>query len=96
MVDSTPTMADGIAVKKPGQRTFEITQKYVDDIYCVDEMEIARTMLMVLERNKLLVEGSGACSLSALLYEKIKTEGKEGCCGFKRWKCRYEFYIEDY
>jgi threonine dehydratase len=77
MVESTPTMADGIAVKKPGLRTFDIVQKYVDDIYCVDEMEIARTMLMVLERNKLLVEGSGACSLSALLYEKIKIKEKK-------------------
>ncbi len=77
MVDSTPTMADGIAVKKPGQKTFELTQKYVDDIFCVDEMEIARTMLMVLERNKLLVEGSGACSLSALLYRKLKIKEKK-------------------
>jgi threonine dehydratase len=77
MVESTPTMADGIAVKKPGLRTFDIVQKYVDDIYCVDEMEIARTMLMVLERNKLLVEGSGACSLSSLLYEKIKMKEKK-------------------
>ncbi|MCM3694044.1 threonine ammonia-lyase [Neobacillus niacini] len=77
MVESTPTMADGIAVKKPGLRTFDIAQKYVDDIFCVDEMEIARTMLMVLERNKLLVEGSGACSLSALLYEKVKIKEKK-------------------
>jgi threonine dehydratase len=77
MVESTPTMADGIAVKKPGQRPFDIIQKYVDDIYYVDEMEIARTMLMVLERNKLLVEGSGACSLSALLYEKVKLKEKK-------------------
>ena len=77
MVEATPTMADGIAVKKPGQKTLEIVQKYVDDIYCVDEMEIARTMLMVLERNKLLVEGSGACSLSALLYEKMKLKEKK-------------------
>jgi threonine dehydratase len=77
MVESAPTMADGIAVKKPGQKTFEIIQKYVDDLYCVDEMEIARTMLMILERNKLLVEGSGACSLSALLYEKLELKEKK-------------------
>jgi threonine dehydratase len=77
MVESTPTMADGIAVKKPGLRPFEIVQKYVDDIYCVDEMEIARTMLMLLERNKLLVEGSGACSLSSLLYEKVNLKEKK-------------------
>ncbi|KAA9030666.1 threonine ammonia-lyase [Niallia endozanthoxylica] len=77
MVKSQPTMADGIAVKKPGLKTFDIVQKYVDDIYCVDEMEIARTMLMILERNKLLVEGSGACSLSALIYEKLKLKEKK-------------------
>ncbi|HZH61111.1 MAG TPA: threonine ammonia-lyase [Metabacillus sp.] len=77
MVEATPTMADGIAVKKPGERTFEIIKELVDDIYCVDEMEIARTMLMLLERNKLLVEGSGASSLAALLYEKVKLKGKK-------------------
>jgi len=77
MVDSTPTMADGIAVKKPGQHTFELVQKYVDDIFCVDEMEIARTMLLLLERNKLLVEGSGAVSLASLLYQKVNFKGKK-------------------
>jgi threonine dehydratase len=77
MIEATPTMADGIAVKKPGEKTFEIVQKYVDDIYCVDEMEIARTMLMVLERNKLLVEGSGASSLASLLYEKVNVRDKK-------------------
>ncbi|WP_374978565.1 threonine ammonia-lyase [Mesobacillus zeae] len=77
MVESTPTMADGIAVRKPGEHTFELVQKYVDDIFCVDEMEIARTMLMVLERNKLLVEGSGASSLAALLYGKVNIHEKK-------------------
>jgi threonine dehydratase len=76
-IDSMPTMADGIAVKKPGQLPFQIVQKYVDEIYCVDEMEIARTMLMMLERSKLLVEGSGACSLASLLYQKIPITGKK-------------------
>ncbi|MEW8986726.1 MAG: threonine ammonia-lyase, partial [Bacillus sp. (in: firmicutes)] len=76
-VDSMPTMADGIAVKKPGELPFQIVQKYVDNIFCVDEMEIARTMLMMLERSKLLVEGSGACSLASLLYHKIPIEGKK-------------------
>ncbi|MDQ0230886.1 threonine dehydratase [Metabacillus malikii] len=76
-VEALPTMADGIAVKKPGQRTFEIVQQYVDDIVTVDEMEIARTMLLLLERNKLLVEGSGACSLASLLYGKLNLTGKK-------------------
>nr|WP_263326485.1 threonine ammonia-lyase [Neobacillus sp. Marseille-Q6967] len=77
MVESTPTMADGIAVKKPGEQTFEIVQKYVDDIFCVDEMEIARTMLMVLERSKLLVEGSGASALASLIYGKVNIKEKK-------------------
>ncbi len=76
-VDSQPTMADGIAVKKPGELPFQIVQKYVDEVFCVDEMEIARTMLMLLERSKLLVEGSGACSLASLLYQKIPIAGKK-------------------
>ncbi|MCT8138234.1 threonine ammonia-lyase [Anaerobacillus sp. CMMVII] len=76
-IEADPTMADGIAVKKPGVRNFDIVRNYVDDIYCVDEMEISRTMLMVLERNKLLLEGSGATALAALLYKKIPIEGKK-------------------
>ncbi|MBT2655644.1 threonine ammonia-lyase [Bacillus sp. ISL-18] len=75
-VESTPTMADGIAVKKPGLHNFELVEKYVDDIICVDEMEIARTMLLLLERNKLLVEGSGAVSLASLLYQKVNFKEK--------------------
>ncbi|WP_144475414.1 threonine ammonia-lyase [Cytobacillus oceanisediminis] len=76
-VEAAPTMADGIAVQKPGQKTFEIIREYVDGIFCVDEMEIARTMLLVLERNKLLVEGSGASPLAALLYDKANLSGKK-------------------
>lgn len=76
-IKSTPTMADGIAVQKPGESTFKIVKDYVDDIFCVDEMEIARTMLMLLERNKLLVEGSGASSLAALIYDKIPLRDKK-------------------
>ncbi|MFB6466185.1 threonine ammonia-lyase [Cytobacillus sp. Hz8] len=76
-VDALPTMADGIAVKKPGKSTFDIIQRYVDGVFCVEEMEIARAMLMLLERNKLLVEGSGASSLAALLYQKIEIKHKK-------------------
>lgn len=77
MVDALPTMADGIAVKQPGDKTFEVIQKYVDDIVLVDEMEIARSMLLLLERNKLLVEGSGAAALAALLYGKLPLQNKK-------------------
>lgn len=76
-VEALPTMADGIAVKKPGELTFQLIQKYVDDIYCVEELEIARSMLMLLERSKLLVEGSGATSLAALLYQKLEIKNQK-------------------
>ncbi|MFC0471299.1 threonine ammonia-lyase [Halalkalibacter kiskunsagensis] len=76
-VDAHPTMADGIAVKRPGQHTFPLVQRYVDDMLTVDETEIARTMLMLLERNKLLVEGSGAVSLAALLNQKLPIKNKK-------------------
>ena len=76
-VPSAPTVADGIAVKKPGVRNLEIVEKYVDDLVTVDELEMIRTMFLLLERNKLLVEGSGASSLAALLYEKLNIKGKK-------------------
>lgn len=79
-VEADPTMADGIAVKKPGMAPFELVQKYVDEIFTVNELEIARTMLMLLERNKLLVEGSGAVALAAMLYQKIPVKNKKVVC----------------
>jgi threonine dehydratase len=76
-VDSVHTIADGIAVKKPGNLSLEIVQNYVDDVFTVDDMEIARAMLYLLERNKLLVEGSGAAAIAALMYNKIPIQGKK-------------------
>ena len=76
-VPSTPTVADGIAVEKPGIGNLEIVEKYVDELVTVDEIEMIRTMFLLLERNKLLVEGSGASSLAALLYEKLNIKGKK-------------------
>lgn len=76
MIEALPTMADGIAVKQPGRKTFEMIQQYVDGLYCVDETEMARTMLMLLERNKLLVEGSGASGLAAIMYKKLPIKEK--------------------
>jgi threonine dehydratase len=77
MVASSDTIADGIAVKKPGNITYRYIEKYVDGVVCVDEAEISRTMLYLLERNKLLVEGSAACPLAALLYQKLPFTGKK-------------------
>lgn len=60
------TLADGIAVKKPGQLTYPIIQEYVDDIITVTDEQISATILFMLERNKTLIEGAGAAALAAL------------------------------
>jgi threonine dehydratase len=70
------TLADGIAVKVPGDLTFPIIDKYADDIVTVDDEDIAKTILMLLERAKLMAEGAGAISLAALLHRKIPVRGK--------------------
>ncbi|WP_422444786.1 threonine ammonia-lyase [Thermoanaerobacterium sp. DL9XJH110] len=66
-VDGMPTIADGIAVKTPGELTFSIIQKYVDDIITVDEDEIANAILLLLERAKVIAEGAGAAPVAAIL-----------------------------
>lgn len=70
------TMADGIAVKMPGKLTFSLIEQYVDDIVLIDEEAIASTILMLLERAKLMVEGAGAVSLAGILHGKIPVRGK--------------------
>jgi threonine dehydratase len=76
----TSSLADGIAVKKPGERTFRIIRERVDEVVLVEEEEIAQTIVLLLERSKLLVEGAGAVSLAALLHGKTKfPEGKTLC-----------------
>src|SRR5690625_2654106 len=62
----SPTIAEGIDVKNPGQFTLPIIRDYVDDIITVSDAEIAAAVLYMLERNKALVEGSGAAALAAL------------------------------
>lgn len=71
-----PTLADGIAVGRIGDKTFEIMQRYVDDIIKVSEESIAMSVLLFLERKKLVVEGAGAVSLAALIEHKEKFKGK--------------------
>ncbi|MCY1081331.1 threonine ammonia-lyase [Archangium lansingense] len=65
------TIADGIAVKRPGEYTYEMIRRYVDDIVTVDEEEIANAILLLLEREKSVVEGAGAVGLAALINGKI-------------------------
>lgn len=74
-VGAANTIADGIAVRKPGNLTFAMVRKYVDDIVTVTEDEIASTILLLLERLKIIVEGAGAVSLAALVEGKISAKG---------------------
>jgi threonine dehydratase len=69
-VEPSTTIADGIAVRRAGDVTFPVVQKYVDEIVTVDEDEIASAILVLLEREKTLAEGAGAAALAALLQKK--------------------------
>jgi threonine dehydratase len=69
------TIAEGIAVKKPGELTRSIVEDRVDEIVTVTDDEISKAILLLLERTKLVVEGAGAASLAALLNGRIRGEG---------------------
>lgn len=75
-LENSNSIADGIAVKKPGKLTYDICKKYIDDIIRVDEDEIACAMVMLLERCKLVSEGAGAASVVPLLNGKLPSSGK--------------------
>ncbi len=75
------TIADGIAVKTPGDYTYELVKKYVDGIITVTDDEIALAILTLLEQQKLISEGAGAVPVAAVLANKIPdTKGKNVCC----------------
>jgi threonine dehydratase len=77
-VPAGTTIADGIAVKRPGERTFEMVRRYVDQVVTVDEEEIANAILLLLEREKSVVEGAGAVGLAALINGKVpQARGKK-------------------
>jgi len=78
-ISSVDTIAEGIAVKKPGQHTLPIIQEYVDDIVTVTDAEIASAILYMLERNKTLIEGAGAAAIAALFAYKDKIKSRH--CG---------------
>ena len=76
-VEAASTVADGIAVKRPGELTFLHVQKYVDEIVTVSEEEIASAILYLLEKEKTVAEGAGAVAVAALLNHKVRgLEGK--------------------
>ena len=78
--DTVRTIADGIAVKCPGENTFRYIQQYVDRVVTVSDEEIASTVLLLLERCKQVVETSGAAPLAAVLNNKVDVKGKKVVC----------------
>ncbi len=79
-LDAASTLADGIAVKRAGEITFEHVQSLVDDIVTVTEEEIASAILYLLEKEKTVAEGAGAVSVAALMHHKLpRLEGKRVC-----------------
>lgn len=74
---SVSTIADGIAVKQPGEHTYELIKNYVDDIALVTEDEISSAILALIEKQKMIAEGAGAVSVAAAMFGKLPIEGKK-------------------
>lgn len=74
------TIADGIAVKEPGDITFDLCKKCVDGIVTVSEDEIAAAILALIEQQKLIAEGAGAVSVAAAMFNKVDVKGKKVAC----------------
>ena len=76
-LESVSTIADGIAVKRPGDLTYELVSKYVDDIATVTEDEICAAILKLIEKQKMIAEGAGAVSVAAAMFSKFPIQGKK-------------------
>ena len=79
-LSSVSTIADGIAVKVPGDLTFELCQKYVDEIVTVKESEIAAAIMTLMEDQKIVSEGAGATTVAAVLFGKVSAADKKTVC----------------
>ena len=77
---SVSTIADGIAVKKPGNNTYELCKKYVDKIVTVTDDEISAAILALMEQQKLVTEGAGATAVAAAMFNKVDIKGKKVVC----------------
>lgn len=77
---SVSTIADGIAVKKPGSLTYELCSKYVDEIVTVTDDEISAAILALMEQHKLVTEGAGAVAVAAAMFGKVDVKGKKVVC----------------
>ena len=79
-LDAVSTIADGIAVKQPGENTFNLCSKYVDQIVTVTDDEVSSAILTLLEKQKLITEGAGAVAVAAAMFNKVPIEGKKVIC----------------
>lgn len=79
-LSSVSTIADGIAVKKPGDLTYELCSKYVDEIVTVTDDEISAAILALMEQHKLVTEGAGAVGVAAVMFGKFDVKGKKTVC----------------
>ena len=73
---SVSTIADGIAVKKPGENTFALVKEYVDDIALVNDDEVSSAILALIEKQKMIAEGAGAAAVAAVMFDKFDLKGK--------------------
>ena len=79
-LDHVSTIADGIAVKEPGEHTFQYVSQYVDEIVTVTDDEISAAILALIERQKLIAEGAGAASVAAAMFNKVPIQRKKTVC----------------
>ena len=77
---SVSTIADGIAVKEPGENTFKLVSSYVDEIVTVTDDEISSAILALIEQHKMIAEGAGAVSVAAVMFGKVPVAGKNVVC----------------
>ena len=78
-LSSVQTFADGTAVKRPGDLTFELCMEYVDDIVTVSDDEVASAILAMMEKQKIVAEGAGALSVAAVMFKKVPLTDKTVC-----------------
>ena len=76
-LDSVSTIADGIMVKEPGDLTYDLCSRYVDDVVTVTDDEVSTAILALIEKQKMIAEGAGAVSLAAVMFDKIDRKGKK-------------------
>ncbi|MBO5228082.1 MAG: threonine ammonia-lyase [Lachnospiraceae bacterium] len=79
-LSSVSTIADGIAVKEPGENTFKYCSEYVDEIVTVTDDEISAAILALMEQQKLVTEGAGAVAVAAAMFNKVPIKGKKVVC----------------